>query len=458
MELPTGWRLGRLQNGCRTLFYKDTWAERIPVDEGFEEKVFNLIQNPHPRLYPLLYQDGALEVGVLSNEQGVRNLVKAGLLLPADAIQLTPSIIKWLKRNGLYEEQEKSKNPQVRINNYIYEKRGRRWGRLENESWNPLIPRIHFQSVWAARVAYAKQEVTLEQIAEYSWGAVLEVIGDQMQLLPDYTEQTLLTFRKQVYTAIKNIIDMKTDIVGFTKSESGLWEAIYRIEPLNTNSLKEKRFWYALDKLLRCQISGYGARLILNNAHPNAIYFEQRRWDRCSTVYIPYLRHKQKKLDSMTLEQVRTYVQKNQCDMIAVGYLPSECKTTAFTYRGNRYGLHIESGKIFSIISDESKYIPKQFDKWSEDKQREYLEEDFERLKEDYCKRLRACRKLYYYLKVCQKLSSRRAWEIATQKHRKLNLDFAKRRRSAARWNCFYVNSTAVPLTVCTPEFRLGVA
>lgn len=457
MDLPANWRLGRLQNECRTLFYRDVWAERIPVNKGFEQAVRQAIEKPHPRVYPALFQDGVLEGDALHNEQGVRNLVKSSLISPEDAIQLVPEIVTWLKRKGLWSN-HKSMNNQVRLDNCLYEKKGKLWYLCEGGRYQPLPRKTFFASIWDARVAFAKQQVSLEQVAEYSWGGVLEVVGDQMQLLPDYTDSTLSRFRTQITSAIQSILDKDCGVSGFRLSKSGLWEIIPRIEPLRNNPSKLSRFWRSLNKVLSCEISGYGARLIFNNAHPDAIHFEQKRWDRCSTVYIPYLVNRQQKIESMTLTEARTYIQKYQQDMIAIGFTPPECAVTAFTYHGNRYGLHIETGKLFSMSSEESKYIPKNFDTWELDLQKEYLGNDYEKLREDYCKRLKACRKLYYYLKTCQKVPSKKAWELATRKHRKLNTEFAKRKRAAARWNCLYANKTATPVVISIPEFRWEVA
>lgn len=458
MELPENWRLGRLQNGCRTLFYKDEWAERIPVDECFQENIQAAIDNPNPRLYPALYRDSVLSREDLTSEQGIRNLVKTNLLTPEEALQICPKIKAWLKRCKLWSDPSQDRN-QIRVGKYIYMKKGRFWYKRDPEGvCSPLPRKTHFQSVWEARVAFAKGEVTLEQVAEYSWGAIFEVVGDQMQLLPDYEDETLVSFREIVLQSIQDILDIDADIVKFTLSESQVWEPVYRIEPIQSVPNRKKLFFELLDKVLRCEISGYGARLTFNNAHATAIYFEQRRWDTCSTVYIPYLVNKQEKLDSMTLEEARTYVQKHQTEMITIGFTPADCKITAFVHKGNRYGLHLDTGKIFSMVSEESKYIPKNFDEWSDVDKQAYLGDDYDSLKDEYCKRIRACRKLYYYLKTCQGVSSKKAWEIATKKHRRLTADFAKRKRAACRWNCYHANETAQVVVICLPLLHWEVS
>lgn len=458
MNLPENWRLGRNQDNHRTLFYRDVWAERIPLDDNFQVAVETAIKNPNPRLYPSLYRDGVLNREQMISEQGVRNLVKEKLLTPAEAFEIVPSIKAWLKRNKLWEDPPKVKDNQVLVGDVLYEKKGRSWYIIDKSGGRVLVPKkAHFQSVWEARVAFARQEATLEQVAEYSWGAVFEVIGDQMQLLPDYKETTLSHFYNQITTQIQQLLNQETDISGFKESEVGVWKPIPRIEPLKNNPTKRKSFENLLERLLRCEISGYGARLRFNNAHPNIIHMEQRRWDSCSTVHIPYLVKRQEKIESFSsLEEARNYVRKHQIDMITIGFTPADCTVTAFDYRGNRYGLHLESGKIFSMVSEDSKYIPKDFDKWDQALQEQYLGE-FVDLKDEYCKRVRACRKLYYYLKSCQGLSSRRAWDIATKKHRKLTSDFAKRKRAAARWNCEHTNGTATTVVILLPRFHWEV-
>lgn len=450
MNLPEGWRLGRLQNGSKTLFYKDTWADRIPVDANFEQNIQKVINNPPARLYPLLYKDGYIKLGDVNNEQGLRNLVKEQLVSPEVALNILPCIRPWLVRNKFITK-DKTAN-QIQVGSTLYIRKNRTWYKIDKFGKSlPVTKKTHFQSVWKARVAFAKGEATWRQIAEYSWGAVLEVICDQMQLLPDYDNETLSQFSAYIHQTLDELINEESDIAGFYKSKSGVWVPVLKLEDLKKKPNRERLFRTLVDRVLNLEISGYGARLRFNNAHPQAIYYEQRRWNQRQSVYVPYLLHKEEKLDSMTLEQARAYVQEYQLDMITLGITDPSCVKTAFTYRGNRYGLDIRSGKLFSMISEESKYIPQDFDKWDEDRKREYLDIDYDRLCESYCARTRAFRKLYFYLKVCQKLSSKKAWEIATRRHRKLSTDFAKRKRSAARWNCYHANKSAVTMFICLP-------
>lgn len=458
MNLPEGWRLGRLQDGYRTLYYKDTWAERIWVGESFQQTVENCVENPNPRLYPVLYKDNVLDLNIHNQEQGIRNLVKSGLLTPGEAFNLQPSIKAWLKRNKLWSEDKPRRNL-ISFNGIFYEKRGRSWYSSLDNYQNPLRKKTHFQSVWDARVAFARNECSLEQIAEYSWGAVFEVLGDQMQLLPDFEFSTLSAMKSKVVKEIQYIMYKETSVASFKKiNVNQVWDPVYYINPLSENPIKECLFWDLIDRLFDCEISGYGARLIFNNAHPNTIKREQDRWNKGHLVYIPHLVNKQQRLDSMTLEEARIYIQKHHMEMIAIGAVNEDYLVTAFTHQGNRYGIHVDSGKLFAISDEDSRYIPKRFSKWSEEKQREYLGCDYEKLRQEYLKRLAACRKLYHYLKHCQGLSCDAAWKIASEKHRKLSAEFERKKREAARWNCLHANRSAITMQITTPIVRWEVA
>lgn len=458
--LPEGWRLGRLQNNHRILFFNNTWVAKIKVDDEFQQNVENFIENPTPRAFPELFKASELSVSSLGNEQGVRNLVKEGLINPEDALILCPSIKAWLKRNKLWSE-DKSEN-QVHHNDKVYECRNHTWYIKVDGETSMLRRKAYFPSVWDARVAYAKGECSLEDIAEYSWGALFEVVQDQMLLFDASNLKLLSTFKAVVYREILTFlpkIHNTSDICAFHKNGlSNMWVPEYYLDPIMRQADKYAQFWELMEQVLRLDLSGYAARLIFTNALNKRVRTEKRRWYQTKTVYVPYLSNKQNKIDKMSLEKARDWVQKHQLDMITLGIISPENTVTAFTHRGNRYGLYILSGKLFSLIEESAKYIPKDFDSWSEEKQRAFLNEDYERLKEIYCKRLRAFRRLYYYLKNNQKLSSKQSWAIATRKHLKLQREFLERKRSAARWNCAEVNRTAITMTYTLPKLRLEVA
>lgn len=447
MELPLGWRLGRSQDNHKSLFYRDQWVARIQEDADFQQNVDSLLKNPPFKLYPAMYRFGDLALDDITDEKGYRELIKSNLITPEDAYAKCPAIKRWLQRNHLWVKQ----NPEVVFKDTHYECISGKWYMQSDASLVELPSKAHFVSTWAARVAYAKGEATLLQVAQYSWGAVLEVAGDLLQMIPAYKPE----YTENIQAAVMQLLDYEPVITTFKSGDTGTYIPVYDVKPLSPTD--RSRFVSLLSEVLTGSISGYSAHLSLTNAYSLRIQLENQRWEtQGQAVYVPNLVKRQDKIEAKTsLAEARDYVQQNHLDMIAIGALPADSRKTSFKYRGNTYGLNLDSGKLFFIVSDDARYIPKDFDKWGTSKQKSYLKDDYDVLVDEWCRRTKAHRRLYFYLRHCEHLPAKKAWDIATAKHRKLSAAYARRKRAAARWTCFHANQTAKSCVIVMPNLEV---
>lgn len=459
------WKIGRVQNGRCSLSYKDTWVTHLPYDDNFQETLRHAILNPGSRAYVPLFKDG-LFTDSMRDRQGIMNLVKAGLIQPMHAYEMLPELKTWLKRNDLWVEEEPIIQPTLTFNGVDYLKRGRDWySRSQGQSaWLPLTKGHHFQSVYQARLTFARGEANIQQVIEYGWGPFLEVLGDQSALLTDIskevtytrwdnsvvtcTEQDTSPYKEQMHKLVDSILEEEPRITGFKYHQlTGLYEPVYNIVPLKTEPKKLRLLHELIDKVIDYEYSGRYAHLLFVNAYYKEQIFEKRRWERsCRTFqpkqYSPYLESYRKKSETLSLKELAAYIQQGQQELITLGSSPADKAKTTFTYRQNLYCLDIDSGKI-SFMNREV-YIPERFHKWTDERKHQFLGTDYDALCRLWEKRSAAFARSKAYLHYVEGLSWSRANAVATRRHRRIQREFDKKLASASRWTCCHINKNAV--------------
>ena len=435
--IPDLWRVGREQDGQSSVYYADLWLGRLNIhDIPMQIEEWN--EHPHYKMYPALFNAGALTANH-NEELGIRLLVKQGLIASDTALSIQPKIKAWLKRTGLFEERPEPVKGEVSFNSIEYRRVDGYWHFYDGTNWTPLKRKANFKSAWEARTQYAIGQASLHDIAEYSWGVVLEVVGDILYK-NDIEGVDIDSLEQQVASEIQQIQAEEPILVGFTRC-GNLWTTQYNIKPLT--HIKMKLFWGLFKKVFAGEMSGYAAHLRFINALPKKIKREDTRWQYNGSLYCPLLIGRQAIIDNcLTLGEARDYVQKIFLAARAIGFILPDERKIYFYYKGNRFGLWLDSGKIFFFGDDSSRYIPKDFDKWSEKKKRTYLGEDYDTEVEKWEKRARLARRLYYYLQH-EGLTPKQAWYISRRKHQKLAEDYLRRVRSAGRWSCYHANKTA---------------
>lgn len=450
MKLPSGWRLGRRQGGKRVLFFQDCWAERIQDDTNLENNVRKVLKNPPARVYVPLFLSGKWN-SKMKDRKGIQRLVRSGLITPEEGLSIQPSIYTWLIKNRYLSPKEKSYF-EVQCTEGVHRKIGNRWYLIIDSEKLALPEKVHFNSVWECRLAYARGEVDLSKVASYSWGAVLECIGDKMQLIDVDNQQEFAKFRKSISQEVTSILNKPNPLCGYHRC-GDFTQPVYYFSKMKVG---ENGFFNCLDKLLNLEISGYGARLLLTNGSRRKIERERHRWDRQKTVYLPFFRNRHR-LGSKSLLEVRNWFQKAIHEMIVIGARSEEHKKTTFYWRGIQFGMHLLSGKIYIVDSGSKAFIPRNFLDWSESDQKAYLGEDEEAWK-SVTARLKANRRLYYFLKHVVKSSKRKAWLIARHKHEQIEQEYMKKQFLKLRHLCFEVNqiSNQIPIGFVEEERLLA--
>lgn len=432
---PKSWRIGREQGGMSSIYYQDVWVARVDV-KTCKTCIAEWTENPPDVLYPTLYKQGELDLKAHNLELGVRRLIKEELITPDEALSVQPKIRAWLKRTGRLTVEPVG---DVTFDNKLYKRVNRKWCCWENGSWVPLPEKANFKSTWEARVAYATGKATLKDVAEYGWGAVLEVVGDCIYKTPeDPRKEAILD--EQLRAQIDTIINTPTYLTGFTK-KGELWSPRRNVVEFWKNSAKRRQFWKLYADVFATRKSGYEAHLEFVNGFPKRISFEKNRWNYTGDLYAPVLIGRRAKVESCeTLAQARDLVRKTTQELIAVGFAVANEKKAYFKYRQNTYGVWLKSGKVFSMHDASRRYIPVNFDKWAKEKQARYLGEDDEYLIAQWEKQARANRRLYYFLRCVKRIPARQAYLIAGKKWLRLNDAYLRKIRAAGRWACYHAN------------------
>lgn len=166
-RLPEGWYLSRLYKGSRVLYFENIKVASVQDTFNIESDVRNIINNPPECVQAKLYEHGRLKMQELSvNVQ--KKLVRAGIISYEVALNCLESIREWLykfvPRTAEYA-------------GMVYTNKRNHWYDSNGNCINSSL----FLSIWDARVKYAKGMCTLQDVARYSWAAVLECLGDDHQ-------------------------------------------------------------------------------------------------------------------------------------------------------------------------------------------------------------------------------------------------------------------------------------
>lgn len=332
--LPVGWSVGRNTRGIVPVFYEGIKVGKYEddlykKDSQLRDTINYLDQNPPVKLYPLYFKQGRLHLEDVHDATGMRLLIQNKLVSMEEGLKQVPRVKQWLKNSGrlLIKPDtrpiwERNEYPTITDTGVQYIKFPDGWKALIEGELIPVPKKQRYRSVVDARVAFATGNATLYNIAEYSWGAVLEVVGDivyqsvkqfnqtilpgiskieafmshQTELVEEhkrrpYTREKLLAriaeaeekttryksvwlleflacLKMVVMKELNAIIAGPRHLVGFTPVQiyrNGEIEAIYQrqmnISDMAVNPAQEKRFWDAIDKLFAWKTSGYGARL-----------------------------------------------------------------------------------------------------------------------------------------------------------------------------------------------------
>lgn len=435
------WHVSMERDGQQSVYYDGVQLERLPVAE-VKPRIREWQEKPHYKMYPTLARQGNLSMLVDPDERGLRLLVKQALISSITAYDIMPSMKPWLKRNKLWSEPKKEEPivGEVVLNETPYRRVNGHWCFHDTQEWVPLPDKAHFSSVWECRVKFALGQITLHRVAEYGWGPLLEVVGDIIFRAGTSSESDVAKVKEDLTREIQEIQAERQILTGFTQ-KGELWVKRFQVNPLNP--IKKKLFWDLFEEVTELRMSGRAARLRLINDYPLAIQWEDRRWKHSKTLYCPVLIGRQAKLDACrTLAEARDIAQRIFLEVRAVGLYGPELDKIYFYYKRNRFGLWLESGKIFLFNPNNCKFIPKDFDKWDEDKKRYYLGADYETQVEKWNKQSRLARRLYFYLKH-EGVSCRKAWLIAQYKYQKLAASYVRRIRASGKWACYNANLTA---------------
>lgn len=430
---------------------------------GWEDRVRWFYMNPPHRIDALRYKNGDLNLAELvgkDKELALRELIKTDQILPGDALQMCDDIRSWLVRMRKIRPYEYlKKDPElneIEYNNKVYYKRNRSWLYMDNDGTEKALPaRMHFMSVWDARVAFSKGCVTLSDVAKYSWGAVLEVVGDLVASINSGCSTNDFYTIPDIRKSVNSLFNIKPELSKFTVRLDKL-TALYTIDPIMTfNPFKKTEFLQLVEEVLLGNMSGHLARLKFTNGSRSAILKEKHRWEKQQTIFVPFFTERYTKLaECKDLSQARDYMQRSMLDLIALGYNSKDYLVTSFLYKGNKYGINAATGKVFSYLDANAMYIPKNFDKWSEKRKREYLKDDYDTQVERWNKCSRAATRAYYYLVKKEHLIPRQAWSIARDKHMHVHVEFLRKHREACKWECIEANKTAVAMPVIVPAER----
>lgn len=204
-QLPTGWFLSRLYKGNRILYFKDIKVASLKDGFDLENRVQNIITNPPECVQAELYQSGMITALELSPKVQ-KKLVQHGVISYEFALNCLHNIESWLHRFV---------PSTAEYAGATYKNKRNRW---YDEEGNCISTSTLFLSTWDARVRYAQGKCTLTDVANYSWAAVLECLGDDHQrFIENVIKPKLLVNRKGWTTEAKYDRQKKLD-------RNAMWE------------------------------------------------------------------------------------------------------------------------------------------------------------------------------------------------------------------------------------------
>lgn len=484
--LPKGWRLGRPRSGTCSLYFNEQWITRFDVSDDNELVAKEIIKAQPPKVVPELFKLGKLKLKNVKTEQGMRNLVKAGLVDGMTAYETMPSIRGWLKSKKLWVEPLEN---YVRMDGKVYKQKYNRWY-AEDPSGPIWLPKKkHFESVWEARISYAQGYSTLADVAEYSFGAVLECCHDACFALSrtiyldrstrantkfqTIWEKTCKLIVPRLRFELQKILKTPRHLCGFRKHKlTGNWMPVFNREALELNPMKRDKFWELFEEMFKSgKLGGHEAHLIFTNAYPDTIAREKERWMTKLEPYIPYFQNYRAKIDRhKTLADAANYVIKNALGAWTLGWdgitkrgkarniVMHENSIIFFKYKHFDYGIRVASGKLFMVGYEDDERdiriktkrvfriprVPVGFSKWSTESAIRYLTKEYQ--DEIFIDRYKKWKQQVGYLMGVHGYSRLEAEAIADADWDWYSHEFQKKIRRSARWACLTYNKTAQPL------------
>jgi len=165
--LPAGFRLGPPVGLKRCLYYYDICIGKYMNNDALHYKILEMLDNPPICIIPEMIKRGQFNPDNVTDINLVKQLVKNKLVTYEYVYKHFPELHKWIER---YRDSE------TVFNHQTYFKTDAGWVDSNGE----LIDnrKCHFKSTMEARLAYSVCKCTISDVAEYSWGAVFECIGD----------------------------------------------------------------------------------------------------------------------------------------------------------------------------------------------------------------------------------------------------------------------------------------
>ena len=171
-SLPIGWHLGKVYRGKRAVYYNDTKLTTVDDDFEIANRVQEIIDNPPKEVLAAYVREGKIQASEITDVATQKYLVKSGTVSVTQAYSLFSRLRTWLDRQ---------KPSEVEFAGIRYYRKGTHW---YTEDGNPLDTRKpYFNSNWSARMLYNSGKYSLFDIAQYSWSAFLECLGDEHQKL-----------------------------------------------------------------------------------------------------------------------------------------------------------------------------------------------------------------------------------------------------------------------------------
>lgn len=171
-RLPKGWHLGKLYRGKRAIYYNDIKLGTVEDDFAIAQRVQEIIENPPKEVISSYVKEGKIQAACVKDAAAQKYLVKSEAVSVTQAYSLFPRLRAWLDRQ---------KPSEVEFSGIRYHRKGTHWF---TEDGSPLDTRKpYFNSNWSARMLYNSGRYSLFDIAQYSWSAFLECLGDEHQKL-----------------------------------------------------------------------------------------------------------------------------------------------------------------------------------------------------------------------------------------------------------------------------------
>lgn len=171
-NLPAGWHLGKVYRGKRTLYFNDIKLMAVDDDFDIQSKVQAVIANPPKEVIGEYVKAGIINPDEIKDSAVQKYLVKSGIIAVPQAYSIFSRLRTWL---------DGQKPKEIQYSGERFYRKGNRWF---HEDGTPLDTRKpFFNSNWCGRMLYNSGEYSLMDIAEYSWSAFLECLGDEHQKL-----------------------------------------------------------------------------------------------------------------------------------------------------------------------------------------------------------------------------------------------------------------------------------